>query len=476
MGYQIGVTPLQMATAVSAVANGGETDRAARDSGGLYRDSRRFAVQPKVVRRAIKRRHGGHADGDHGRRRGRRSRDRGAARMPGYTIAGKTGTAATLENGRYSHTDYNASFVGFVPSRDPAVVIIVVINSPHAGRPPVARCPRRSSSASPRRRFATSEWPRRSTRLRRFSWHATATASTSRRVACPRRIPVVSFVADGPPGTVPDLRGMSAREALRTLVKLGMNGRVSGDGFVASQEPQPGSPIEDDGLCRLVLERWPVAAGRERGTSMTWAELHGTLRGRGLIRADDALRAEAAVGVVTGISYDSRAVGARRSLRRAEGPAPRRDRVPRQAIERGAAADRLRAGGACRHSHPLGHRRGRAARDGGAGCGVLSRSKPRDARDRHHRHQRKTTTAYLVASIFEAAGVVCGVLGTVEYRIGAEVREATRTTPEAPDLQALLREMVDRRCGACAMEVSSPRLVTQARRRHHVSPPASSPT
>src|SRR4029077_4345153 len=67
----------------------------------------------------------------------------------------------------------------------------------------------------------------------------------------------------------------------------------------------------------------------------------------------------------------------------------------------------------------------------------------------------KTTTAYLVASIFEAAGVRCGVLGTVEYRIGADVREATRTTPEAPDMQALLREMVDRRCGACAMEVSS---------------------
>src|SRR6185369_7706705 len=52
-------------------------------------------------------------------------------------------------------------------------------------------------------------------------------------------------------------------------------------------------------------------------------------------------------------------------------------------------------------------------------------------------------------------GVRCGVLGTVEYRIGAEVREATRTTPEAPDMQALLREMVDRKCGACAMEVSS---------------------
>jgi UDP-N-acetylmuramoyl-L-alanyl-D-glutamate--2,6-diaminopimelate ligase len=67
----------------------------------------------------------------------------------------------------------------------------------------------------------------------------------------------------------------------------------------------------------------------------------------------------------------------------------------------------------------------------------------------------KTTTAYLVASIFDAADIRCGILGTVGYRIGTEVREASRTTPEAPDLQRLLREMVARGCGACAMEVSS---------------------
>jgi UDP-N-acetylmuramoyl-L-alanyl-D-glutamate--2,6-diaminopimelate ligase len=67
----------------------------------------------------------------------------------------------------------------------------------------------------------------------------------------------------------------------------------------------------------------------------------------------------------------------------------------------------------------------------------------------------KTTTAYLIASIFEAARVRCGILGTVAYRIGDETRTATRTTPEAPDVQALIREMVERGCDACAMEVSS---------------------
>jgi beta-lactam-binding protein with PASTA domain len=69
--------------------------------------------------------------------------------------------------------------------------------------------------------------------------------------------PTVSLVADGPPGTVPDLHGMSAREAVRTLVKLGMHARVSGDGFVVSQDPPAGAPLEPGTVCRLVLERKP---------------------------------------------------------------------------------------------------------------------------------------------------------------------------------------------------------------------------
>jgi UDP-N-acetylmuramoyl-L-alanyl-D-glutamate--2,6-diaminopimelate ligase len=67
----------------------------------------------------------------------------------------------------------------------------------------------------------------------------------------------------------------------------------------------------------------------------------------------------------------------------------------------------------------------------------------------------KTTTTYLMRSIFEHAGLRCGVIGTIGYQIAGVDRSASRTTPEAPDVQRLLREMVDRRCAACAMEVSS---------------------
>jgi UDP-N-acetylmuramoyl-L-alanyl-D-glutamate--2,6-diaminopimelate ligase len=74
----------------------------------------------------------------------------------------------------------------------------------------------------------------------------------------------------------------------------------------------------------------------------------------------------------------------------------------------------------------------------------------------------KTTSTYLLASVFDAAGMPCGRMGTVTVRVGpapADERDASHTTPEASEVQRLLREMVDRRCKACAMEVSSHALV-----------------
>src|SRR5713226_2627467 len=67
----------------------------------------------------------------------------------------------------------------------------------------------------------------------------------------------------------------------------------------------------------------------------------------------------------------------------------------------------------------------------------------------------KTTTAYLVASIPEAAGEPVAMTGTVEYRLGRERKKAGRTTPEATDMQRLLRRAVEIGCKTAAMECSS---------------------
>jgi membrane peptidoglycan carboxypeptidase len=180
-----------------------------------------------------------------------------AAQIPGYTIAGKTGTATKLVNGNYSGSDYNASFVGFLPSNNPAVAIIVVIDSPHAGPYTGGLI-----SAPIFRRIAEST-------LRYLGIGPTLNpappviiarrdeASGIQTAAPETAGPVVSFV-DGAPPTMPDLSGMSAREAMRKLMTVGLTARISGDGFVVSQDPPAGAPLEGGGVSRVMLERSPA--------------------------------------------------------------------------------------------------------------------------------------------------------------------------------------------------------------------------
>ncbi len=76
----------------------------------------------------------------------------------------------------------------------------------------------------------------------------------------------------------------------------------------------------------------------------------------------------------------------------------------------------------------------------------------------------KTTVTYLMASVFDAAQLPCGRIGTVSVRVGpraSDEQDASHTTPEASEVQRLLAEMAERGCKACAMEVSSHALVLQ---------------
>jgi cell division protein FtsI/penicillin-binding protein 2 len=131
MGQEVGVTALQLADAISAIANGGQLMRPyivkeIRDRHG--ETIKVFA--PLVIRRVaspntiirIKRILAGVIEEGTGK----------LAKVDGFSCAGKTGTAQKIEpNGTYSHNKYVASFIGFAPLEEPLVAIVVVVDEPH---------------------------------------------------------------------------------------------------------------------------------------------------------------------------------------------------------------------------------------------------------------------------------------------------------------------------------------------------------
>jgi cell division protein FtsI (penicillin-binding protein 3) len=259
MGYQIGVTPLQMATAVAAVANGGELvePHVVR---AFIRNGHREEVPRNVVRRAIAPETAATVT-EIMEAVVERGTAKSFAQIDGYTVAGKTGTASKAGPGGYSKSDYNASFVGFVPSRRPAVVIVVVIDSPHAGSYYGAVV-----SAPIFKRIAEAT-------LQHLGIGPTLNAAppviVARHDTAPNEmtpVPVAAsssqqVVASTPEGQMPDLRGLSARDAIRAVMPLGLTPRIDGDGFVVEQSPRAGAALGRGDACVLKLGRRPLPVG-----------------------------------------------------------------------------------------------------------------------------------------------------------------------------------------------------------------------
>lgn len=260
MGYQISVTPLQMAAAVSSVANGG-TLYEPRVVRAFIRNGRREAITPKAIRRTVSPETAATMTQimEAVVERGTAT----AAKIDGYTIAGKTGTASKIVNRVYSKSDYNVSFVGFVPSRKPALTVIVVIDSPHGkvtayGGTVAAPIFQRIAEASLRHLGVPPT-------VNAPSPVIVARAGEEDVQARPIRAPLAADrpIAPVRDGFMPDLRGLSLRQAMKTLGSIGLTARTTGDGLVIEQSPEAGAALlpGDRALLKLGRRLPPIVAG-----------------------------------------------------------------------------------------------------------------------------------------------------------------------------------------------------------------------
>ncbi|MFQ5663516.1 MAG: penicillin-binding transpeptidase domain-containing protein [Terriglobia bacterium] len=273
IGQEIAITPLQLAAAISAIANGGtwiqprivrqiirgnqpepvaSPQRERIISVGVAQELRRMLVG--VVRRGTGR----------------------AAQPVGYSAAGKTGTAQKVdESGAYSRTDFVASFAGFAPARDPVVSVVVVIDSPrgpryHGGevaaplfrkvvervlaylnvprdlpmlpepsRRPIERAAMQDFQPG---QFEPTSWLEDDSRLTAAAPGAGITPAGQSeprfwRTGLNTRNTVVMVKTDTV--VVPDLIGLSLRAVGEKCARLGLEPILAGSGVVVAQRPGP---------------------------------------------------------------------------------------------------------------------------------------------------------------------------------------------------------------------------------------------
>lgn len=263
-GQGISVTNLQMAMATAAIANGGNLmepmliSRVETASGELVREGApkvRRRVVPARIARIVAEMMIGVTEGD---------ATGTEAAIDGFEVAGKTATAQKTDpaTGRYSLDKYVASFVGFVPAKNPKIAIAVMVDEPmldHAGGSVAAPVFRRVAQSALKYKGLTPKGTKRAdvTKLGAEPDPAQA-AIEALRQRQGLKPPVQEVVKTGSPGRgqvkVPDMTGWPMREAVQKLGELGVKGKVQGSGLVARQEPPPGAVIDKGAELTLIFE------------------------------------------------------------------------------------------------------------------------------------------------------------------------------------------------------------------------------
>jgi cell division protein FtsI (penicillin-binding protein 3) len=253
-GYEISVTPIQMAAAYSAIVNGGilykpQIIKKIVDKEGIIKS----VTEPKEIRRVI-------SEETSSVMRGLMISvvEKGTgqnAKIDFLSIGGKTGTSKKLIDGKYSGTDYNSSFIGFYPAENPQVVCFVLVNSPKVGfyggavaapifKKITERIMEADSRFIPDQRLNPNY---KEERIKLIYTNNTDDLSPSVQSVSSTKDSGIEFKM----GIMPDLSNHSLRDAISVLTKLGLKYKVEGSGKVISQSINPGDKIKKGNTCVL---------------------------------------------------------------------------------------------------------------------------------------------------------------------------------------------------------------------------------
>jgi cell division protein FtsI (penicillin-binding protein 3) len=315
MGQEIGVTPIQVVTAMSAIANGGllyrphivqalrppadqgNTSPAGQLSDGeLPQPAPVRVIQPTTAATMRRMLEGVVLEGT-----GK------LARLDGYTTAGKTGTAQKIDpaTGRYSSTQLIASFVGFAPINNPVLTVLVQLDSPvgpHDGGAVAAPVFKRVAQQVLAYRniprdvplALTAQNPSRASKSEVAQAdvsdfdpvqlgdsavdappaapaapvsQGTGAGASPGATPAPVAAPTAEF-ADGDGIVVPSLAGKNVREVTEISLKLGFNPVLVGSGLVQEQQPDAGATLRRGGSVTVRFAR-PVAAASHPASHAT---------------------------------------------------------------------------------------------------------------------------------------------------------------------------------------------------------------
>ncbi|MFN3201768.1 MAG: penicillin-binding protein [Bradymonadia bacterium] len=251
-GYGLSVTPLQMATAMATLANDGVrmkprlVQAVVDGTGEVVRDfpprEVRTVIKPKAVKQIREALVMVTQPGGTGT----------PARVPGYVVAGKTGTARKLINGKYSKDHTVASFSGFAPAQSPKVVIYVMVDEPKEAKSgSKAAAPVFSAIASkvlpylgvqPTEHYAHESARQVQEPIPELDAQATPWWFTSDKIA-----------GGATHVRTPDLRGMSLKELLSAVKPIGRHVEIEGAGLVVEQKPQAGALLAPEQTLTVVL-------------------------------------------------------------------------------------------------------------------------------------------------------------------------------------------------------------------------------